>query len=165
MRAWCQADRERWRRPPIVGRVAALSALADSIERRVAAAIARTDEVSQAILAKGFHGELVPTEADLAHPEGREYEPISALLERIRKEREAAVPTGERGRGKKSTPETAASPAPSGRWRTLSACAVSALFSPRDRPPTKRAQPPPRAGSSSVVTTPGPRELAVVMVV
>jgi hypothetical protein len=35
-------------------------------------------------------GELVPTEAELARQEGREYEPASLLLERIRKERESA---------------------------------------------------------------------------
>jgi type I restriction enzyme, S subunit len=41
----------------------------------------------QAILAKAFRGELVPTEAELARTEGRDYEPASALLERIRKEK------------------------------------------------------------------------------
>ena len=33
---------------------------------------------------KGFRGELVPTEADLARQEGRDYEPAAVLLERIR---------------------------------------------------------------------------------
>ena len=72
----------------------------------VAVAIARTDKVPQAILAKAFRGELVPTEAELARAEGRDYEPASVLLERIRKEREAAGPTAGRGR-KKATPEKA----------------------------------------------------------
>jgi hypothetical protein len=36
---------------------------------------------------KAFRGELVPTEAELARREGREYEPASVLLERIKKER------------------------------------------------------------------------------
>jgi type I restriction enzyme S subunit len=84
----------------IVGRVSALFALADSIERRLAIAIARTDKLPQAILAKAFRGELVPTEAELARAEGRDYEPASALLERIRTEREAAGPTASRGRKK-----------------------------------------------------------------
>jgi type I restriction enzyme S subunit len=90
----------------IVRRVDALFALADSIERRLAVAIARTDKVPQAILAKAFRGELVPTEAELARAEGRDYEPASVLLERIRKEREAAGPTAGRGR-KEATPEKA----------------------------------------------------------
>ena len=34
-----------------------------------------------------FRGELVPTEAELARREGREYEPAGVLLERIRAER------------------------------------------------------------------------------
>ncbi len=51
-------------------------------------------------------GELVPTEAELARAEGRDYEPASVLLERIRKEREAAGPTAGRKR-KKATPEKA----------------------------------------------------------
>ena len=47
------------------------------------------EKITQAILAKAFRGELVPTEAELARQEGRDYEPASALLERIRAEREA----------------------------------------------------------------------------
>lgn len=45
----------------------------------------------QAILAKAFRGELVPTEAELATQDGRDYEPASVLLERIRRERVAAT--------------------------------------------------------------------------
>ena len=40
-----------------------------------------------AILSKAFRGELVPTEAELARREGREYEPAGVLLERVRAER------------------------------------------------------------------------------
>lgn len=68
----------------IVRRVEALFALADKIESRVQAATARVEKITQAILAKAFRGELVPTEAELARQEGRDYEPASALLERIR---------------------------------------------------------------------------------
>lgn len=46
----------------------------------------------QAILAKAFRGELVPTEAELARTEGRDYEPASALLERIGAERDSPSP-------------------------------------------------------------------------
>jgi type I restriction enzyme S subunit len=40
----------------------------------------RADKLTQAILAKAFRGELVPTEAELARKEGRDYEPASVLL-------------------------------------------------------------------------------------
>jgi type I restriction enzyme S subunit len=68
----------------IVRRVDALFKLADAIEARVAAATARADKITRAILAKAFRGELVPTEAELARQEGRDYEPASVLLARIR---------------------------------------------------------------------------------
>ena len=61
----------------IVHRVEALFKLADAIEKRVAAAQARADKLTQSILAKAFRGELVPTEAELARQEGRDYEPAS----------------------------------------------------------------------------------------
>ena len=52
------------------------------LEKRVASTGARTDRLTQAILARAFRGELVPTEAELARHEGRSYEPASVLLER-----------------------------------------------------------------------------------
>jgi len=67
----------------IVRRVEALFRLADAIEKRLAAATARSEKLTQAILAKAFRGELVPREAELARREGRDYEPASALAERI----------------------------------------------------------------------------------
>lgn len=77
----------------IVRRVEALLRLADAIERRVAATTARAEKLMQAVLAKAFRGELVPTEAELGRREGREYEPASVLLERVRAEREVGTPT------------------------------------------------------------------------
>jgi type I restriction enzyme S subunit len=74
----------------IVRRVERLFKLADAAERRVAAASARADRIAAAVLAKAFRGELVPTEAELARREGREYEPASVLLERIRATRAQA---------------------------------------------------------------------------
>jgi type I restriction enzyme, S subunit len=74
----------------IVCRVEALFKLADAIEKRLGAATLRAERLTQAILAKAFRGELVPTEAELARREGREYEPASVLLERIKNEREKA---------------------------------------------------------------------------
>jgi type I restriction enzyme S subunit len=76
----------------IVRRVEALFRLADAIEEHVASASLRADKLNQSILAKAFRGELVPTEAELARREGREYEPASVLLERIKKERESQAP-------------------------------------------------------------------------
>jgi type I restriction enzyme, S subunit len=81
----------------IVRCVEALFRLADIIEKRVAAATARAAKLTQAILAKAFRGELVPTEAELARREGRSYEPASELLQRLRTEsaeRHGDVPTG-----------------------------------------------------------------------
>src|SRR5205823_5040158 len=75
----------------IVRRVEALFKLADTIEKRVAAAQARADKLTQSILAKAFRGELVPTEAELARQEGREYEPASVLLERIKQEQKSST--------------------------------------------------------------------------
>jgi type I restriction enzyme, S subunit len=72
----------------IVCRVEALFRLADTIENRVGVATKRADKLTQAILAKAFRGELVPTEAELARREARDYEPAAILLERIRAERE-----------------------------------------------------------------------------
>ncbi len=51
--------------------------------RLAAAATARADRLTQAILAEAFRGELVPTEAELARREGRAFDPAGELLERI----------------------------------------------------------------------------------
>jgi len=99
----------------IVRRLTALLGLADRIEQRLTTATTRTDRITQSILAKAFRGELVPTEAELARQEGRDYEPASVLLERIRAERAErdagnAAPRKPRGkRTRKSKP--AATPA------------------------------------------------------
>jgi type I restriction enzyme S subunit len=63
--------------------------LADAVEKRVATAKAKAEKLTQAILAKAFRGELVPTEAELAHREARSYEPASVLLARIKSDRES----------------------------------------------------------------------------
>jgi len=73
----------------IVHRVETLFNLADTIEKRVAAASLRAEKLTQAILAKAFRGELVSTEAELAHREGRSYESASELLARIKSDRES----------------------------------------------------------------------------
>jgi len=75
----------------IVRRVDVLFKLADTIEMRVATATRRAHKLTESILAKAFRGELVLTEAELARREGREYEPASVLLERIKKERNSGT--------------------------------------------------------------------------
>jgi len=82
----------------IVRRVEALFKLADIIEKRVSAATAQAEKLVQAILAKAFRGELVPTEAELARREDRSYEPASALLAKIEAQRENVNPQRKRGR-------------------------------------------------------------------
>jgi type I restriction enzyme S subunit len=68
----------------IVRRVESMFKLADAVEKRVAAAKVRSEKLTQAILAKAFRGELVPTEAELARREHRSYETASDLLARIK---------------------------------------------------------------------------------
>jgi type I restriction enzyme S subunit len=83
-------------------RVATLFSLADDIENRVFQATRCTNKLTQSILAKAFRGELVPTEAELARREGREYEPASALLEKIKAER-TLLESGKTQRLKRAT--------------------------------------------------------------
>jgi len=68
----------------ILKRVASLQGIIGVMEGRIAAATVRSDKLTQAILAKAFRGELVPTEADFARAESRPYEPSSALISRSR---------------------------------------------------------------------------------
>jgi hypothetical protein len=48
----------------------------------------KTEKLRQSILAKTFTRQLVPTEAELARIEGRNYEAAEVLLERIKAEKE-----------------------------------------------------------------------------
>jgi type I restriction enzyme S subunit len=82
----------------IVRRVDSLFDLAEGFEGHVRAATVRGERIPEAILARAFRGELVPTESELAAQEGREYESASALLERIQELRKHQKPT-KRGRG------------------------------------------------------------------
>lgn len=68
----------------IVRRAFALLSLADSIDQKAKAALRRVEVLTQAVLAKAFRGELVPTEAELALKEGRSYESASELLARLK---------------------------------------------------------------------------------
>lgn len=73
----------------IIRRVESMFKLADAVEKQVDAAKARAEKLTQAILAKAFRGELVPTEAELARRDGRPYETASKLLAHIKSERES----------------------------------------------------------------------------
>jgi len=72
----------------IVRRVEAIFKEYDSIEHRINIIITHVDKLIQSILGKAFRGELVPTEAELALNEGREYESASLLLERIKEKQD-----------------------------------------------------------------------------
>jgi type I restriction enzyme, S subunit len=91
----------------IVRRVDALLTLAGSIEQRLSAASTRTNDLTQSSLAKAFRGELVPTEAAIARAQGREYEPASVLLDRLRAARATHLPTS--GRDNSSSRELTSS--------------------------------------------------------
>ena len=76
------------------------------------------------VLRAACSGELVPTEAELARAEGREYEPAGVLLERILLERRARWEIQEKRRGKyrePAAPDTSdLPPLPEGwAWATL----------------------------------------------
>ena len=85
----------------IVHRVETLFALAEGIEAHVRDATIQAERLPQAILARAFRGELVPTEAELAAREGRDYEPASTLLAMIQEAREQHKPA-KRGHGGKN---------------------------------------------------------------
>jgi type I restriction enzyme, S subunit len=59
-------------------------AYADAVERRVAAAGERIEQLTRTVLTRALRGELVPSEGD---PDGGSFEPASDLLDRIRAER------------------------------------------------------------------------------
>ena len=71
------------------------------------------------VLKDACEGRLVPTEAELARSEGRDYEPADVLLERILAERRARWESQEKRRGKykePSAPDTSALPEPPEGW-------------------------------------------------
>ena len=82
----------------IVRRIEYMFNLAKTIEQQASAARLRADKLTQSILAKAFRGELVATEAELARREGREYEPASLLLERIKNDRNQVATPSTRSR-------------------------------------------------------------------
>jgi type I restriction enzyme S subunit len=73
----------------IVHRADLLLKLGSRIEEQVLRASTRSEQLRQAILRQAFNGKLAPTEAELARREGRDYEPASVLLERMKERRKA----------------------------------------------------------------------------
>lgn len=107
---------------------AELTAEVDTQESRIDAGVAALKRVQAnlkryraSVLKAACEGRLVPTEADLARRESRDYEPASALLQRILKERrhhweaselaklkaKGKSPTDDRWKAKYKTPESA----------------------------------------------------------
>jgi len=56
--------------------------LAESLEGRLIVGTDKSEAITQAVLAKAFRGELVPTEADLARAKRRPCAPVCALPDR-----------------------------------------------------------------------------------
>jgi type I restriction enzyme S subunit len=83
----------------LVVKVASLFALADAIAARRAAARARVERLTSALLAKAFRGELVAQD-----PNG---EPAGTLLARLRAQRHAQPPATRRGRARRARETTA----------------------------------------------------------
>jgi type I restriction enzyme S subunit len=67
----------------IVRRVNAILAAGDLLVAQIERTDDSLDRISRSILAKAFRGELVPTEAELAAEEGRDYETAEELLARV----------------------------------------------------------------------------------
>ncbi len=84
----------------IARRLDSVFKITDSVMNRKTTAIEQIERLEQSILSKAFRGELVTTEAELARNEDRSYEPASALLERVRRER-MTPKTSRPKRGKK----------------------------------------------------------------
>jgi type I restriction enzyme S subunit len=82
----------------IVRRVETLFKFADAVEKRSAAATTHANRLTQAVLSKAFHGELVETEGELARAERREYESAAELLKRVHEDDSSRNGTIDRSR-------------------------------------------------------------------
>jgi type I restriction enzyme, S subunit len=83
----------------IVRRVEALLEVASRLASRYDKAKAQVEKLPQAILAKAFRGELVPTEAESARNEGRDFESAAQLLARIKTTRTIPMDRKKRSNG------------------------------------------------------------------
>jgi type I restriction enzyme S subunit len=87
----------------IVRRVEGLFSLGDQIESRLVGVLTQVARLAPSLLAKAFRGELVPTEAELARREGRDYEPASVLLERVQQQHDSEPARRSRHRAESSS--------------------------------------------------------------
>lgn len=88
----------------VLVRLGRLLGLAEAIEKRLGTAARMAAGLPQTLLAKAFSGDLVPTEASLARADGRDFEPASAMLQRLAAS--ASQASGEsRGRGRTRRPD------------------------------------------------------------
>jgi type I restriction enzyme S subunit len=74
--------------------------IAEALEQALTFNLARAERLRQSILKRAFEGRLVPTEAELARRDGRDYEPADVLLRRIR-----GVEASSQGRRRKDAEE------------------------------------------------------------
>jgi len=58
----------------------------------------QVEALTQSVLVRAFRGELVPTEAEIARTEGRDYESAEQLLARIREEAPTRGPARKRAK-------------------------------------------------------------------
>lgn len=84
----------------IVQHVEEIFGFTDAVARRASIAISRADLLTQSIVGRALCGQLVPTEAELARQEEREYEPAGVLMERTREQR-VPLGSGRAGRGRR----------------------------------------------------------------
>lgn len=124
----------------IVRRINALLKLADQIEGRYRAAKSHADRLTQSIVAKAFRGELVPTEAEFARRDRRDYESASMLLDRVRREREAVNDGKAPRKPRRAAPKTMAT-------KQQTAAEPTELMAPKplldlfDEPHVRKAKP------------------------
>lgn len=76
----------------IVRRIEENLKLAAEVEKRIVKVAEGLEKLLRTILTRALRGELVPTEAEAARSEGRDYEPAVDLLDRIRAERLSPTP-------------------------------------------------------------------------
>ena len=101
---------EQWR---IVAEIETQFTRLDASVAALRRAQANLKRYRASVLKDACEGRLVPTEAELARSEGREYEPAAVLLERILAERRARWESQEKRRGKyrePSAPDVSALP-------------------------------------------------------
>lgn len=103
----------------------------DAAEAALRRAQARLAQYKTALLKAACEGRLVPTEAELARQEGRDYEPAQVLLARVLKERRAKWEAEEWARLVARARQRAAAEAGKAEWLDLSEI-VYARYLPKD---------------------------------